>query len=111
MLLGTAPDGEARPGFRWLVRLIAFSAAVLLPWAAYLAVSLPASVSARHWPMAWTGLDVVMAVGLAATAWLAVRRDWRMAFPRRVNRDSPACRCVVRRLHRASRRPPADGTW
>lgn len=81
MLLGTAPDGGATPAFRWLVRLIAFSAVVLLPWAAYLALSLPASVSARHWPVAWTGLDVVMAAGLAATACLAVRRDRRMAFP------------------------------
>jgi hypothetical protein len=63
-----------------LVALIAVSAAVLLPWAVYLAVSLPASVSARHWPAAWAGLDVAMAVGLAATAWLAVRRDRRAAL-------------------------------
>jgi hypothetical protein len=69
-----------RPGFRLLVALIAVSAAVLLPWAVYLAVSLPASVSARHWPAAWAGLDVAMAVGLAATAWLAVRRDRRAAL-------------------------------
>ena len=81
MLLGRASDGTSKPAFRWLVRLIAVSAAVLLPWAAYLALSLPASVSARHWPVAWTGLDVVMAAGLAATAWLAIRRDRRMAFP------------------------------
>ena len=81
MLFGKAPEGVARPVFRWLVRLIAVSAAVLVPWAAYLAVSLPATVSARHWPAAWAGLDVVMAAGLAATAWLAVRRDRRMAFP------------------------------
>jgi hypothetical protein len=81
MLMGRASDVAVKPAFRWLVRLIAVSAAVLLPWAAYLALSLPASVSARHWPMAWTGLDVVIAAGLAATAWLAVRRDRRMAFP------------------------------
>jgi phosphoglycerol transferase MdoB-like AlkP superfamily enzyme len=81
MLLGRAWDGATRPAFRWLVRAVAVSAAVLVPWAAYLAVSLPASVSARHWPAAWAGLDVVMAAGLAATAWLAVRRDRRMTFP------------------------------
>lgn len=81
MLFGKAPDTAARPGFRWLVRLTAVSAAVLVPWAAYLAVSLPASVSARHWPVTWAGLDVVMAAGLAATAWLAVRRDRRTVFP------------------------------
>jgi hypothetical protein len=81
MLMGSAPDEAVKPAFRWLVRVIAVSAAALLPWAVYLALSLPASVSARHWPVAWTGLDVVMAAGLAATAWLAVRRDRRMAFP------------------------------
>jgi phosphoglycerol transferase MdoB-like AlkP superfamily enzyme len=81
MLFGKASDGAARPAFRWLAWLIALSAVILLPWAAYLAVSLPASASARHWPVAWAGLDVVMSVGLAATAWLAVRRDRRMAFP------------------------------
>src|ERR1700728_1294146 len=81
MLLGRASGEAAKPAFRWLVRLIAVSAVVLVPWAAYLALSLPASVSARHWPVAWAGLDVVMAVGLAATAWLAVRRDRRMTFP------------------------------
>jgi hypothetical protein len=81
MLLGRTPDGATKPAFRWLVRLIAASAVILVPWAAYLALTLPASVSARHWPVAWTGLDVVMAAGLAATAWLAVRRDRRMALP------------------------------
>jgi hypothetical protein len=81
VLLGRTTDGTTRPAFWWLVGLIAVSAAILLPWAAHLALSLPASVSARHWPVAWTGLDAVMAAGLAATAWLAVRRDRRMVFP------------------------------
>ena len=80
MLPSRAPDRADRPAFRWLVGLIAISAVVLLPWAAYLALSLPTSVSARHWPVAWTGLDLTMAAGLAATAWLAVRRDRRTAF-------------------------------
>jgi hypothetical protein len=75
------PITPAQPAFRWLVRLVAVSAAVLFPWAAYLAVTLPASVSARHWPLAWTGFDVALAGGLAATAWLAIRRDRRLAFP------------------------------
>jgi hypothetical protein len=81
MLLRRAAGGATSPAFQWLVRLIAVSAVVLVPWAAYLAVSLPGSVSARHWPVAWTGLDVVVAAGLATTAWLAARRDRRTAFP------------------------------
>ena len=71
----------ARPAFRWLARLVAVSSVVLFPWAAYLALTLPASVSARHWQLAWTGFDVALAAGLAATAWLAIHRDRRLAFP------------------------------
>jgi hypothetical protein len=67
--------------FRWLTRLIAGSAVILLPWIAYLAETLPGSVSARHWPLAWAGLDGAMALGLALTAWFAVHRDRRLAFP------------------------------
>jgi hypothetical protein len=76
-----AADVSRRPVFRWLVRLVAVSAVVALPWAAYLAESLPPSVSARHWPLAWAWLDVALAAGLAATAWLAIRRDRIVAFP------------------------------
>jgi hypothetical protein len=78
---GRAPDGYATPAFRWLVRLVAVSAMVLIPWAAYLADTLPPSVSARHWPLAWTGLDIAMAAGLGATGWLAIRRDRWLAVP------------------------------
>jgi hypothetical protein len=53
---------------------------VLLPWTAYLALSLPPSISARHWPLVWSGLDGAIAVGLAATALLAIRRDRRIAL-------------------------------
>jgi len=53
---------------------------VLLPWAAYLAWSLPPSISARHWPLVWSGLDGAIAVALAATALLAIRRDRRIAL-------------------------------
>ena len=58
------PINPARPAFRWLIRLVAVSSAVLFPWAAYLADTHPSSVSARHWPLAWTGLDIAMAAGL-----------------------------------------------
>jgi hypothetical protein len=70
-----------RTTFRWLTRLIAGSAVILLPWIAYLAATLPSTVSARHWPLIWVGLDGAMALGLALTAWFAVRRDRRLAFP------------------------------
>jgi hypothetical protein len=60
--------------------LVTVSAVILLPWIAYLAATLPPSVSARHWPLVWIGLDSVMAVGLAATGLLASQRDRRVAF-------------------------------
>jgi hypothetical protein len=86
MLPGGAPDGCSRPAFgggrpNWLMRLVAVSAMVLIPWAAHLADTHPSSVSARHWPLAWTGLDIAMAAGQGATAWLAIRRDRWLAVP------------------------------
>jgi hypothetical protein len=69
-----------QPAWRWAAALVTLSAVILLPWIAYLAVSLPSSVSARHWSLAWVGLDTVMAIGLAVTGWLAFRRDRRAAF-------------------------------
>jgi hypothetical protein len=63
------------------MRLVAVSAMVLIPWAAHLADTHPSSVSARHWPLAWTGLDIAMAAGQGATAWLAIRRDRWLAVP------------------------------
>jgi hypothetical protein len=65
---------------RWLATVVTVSAVILLPWIAYLAVSLPSSVTARHWPLAWAGLDAAMAIGLATTGWLALRRDRRVAL-------------------------------
>jgi len=49
----------------------------LLPWLVYLAVSLPASPVAWHWPAAWAGLDGMEAAGLACTGVLMLRRDPR----------------------------------
>ena len=66
---------------RVIATLVMVSAVVLLPWIVYLAISLPPSASARHWPAVWAGLDAAEAVGLAATGWLAFRRDRRLAFP------------------------------
>jgi hypothetical protein len=85
VLFSEVRDGVARPAVRWsigwLEALVAVSAAVLVPWGVYLALTLPGSVSAQHWPAAWSGLDLSEAAALATTAWFAVRRDRRVAFP------------------------------
>lgn len=49
------------------------AAALMLPWLAVLATSLPASAHARHWSAAWIGFDVLLAAGLATTGWYAWR--------------------------------------
>lgn len=49
----------------------------LVPWLAYLAVSLPASPQAMHWPAAWAGLDGLEAAGLVGTGLLLRRGDPR----------------------------------
>lgn len=64
--------------FPWAIAVVAVSGAVLLPWSAYLAATLPPAVTARHWPLAWAGLDGAIAAGLGASAWLALCRDRRL---------------------------------
>lgn len=77
MLLQHRPPRRVLSG---LTAVVTGSALILLPWIVYLAMSLPPSVSARHWPLMWTGLDAATAIGLAATGVLATRRDQRVAF-------------------------------
>lgn len=72
-----APSRYRRP-LPWAIALVAVSGAVLLPWSAYLALTLPPAITARHWPLVWAGLDGAIAVGLGACAWLAGRRDQRV---------------------------------
>jgi phosphoribosylamine---glycine ligase len=81
---GRAPDlavrGPAR-GRLMLSRLVALGLAAggagMLPWLVYLAVSLPPSAVAWHWPAAWVGLDAMEAAGLTCTGVLMLRRDAR----------------------------------
>lgn len=58
---------------------LAVSAIVLVPWTVGLATELPHSAVARHWNIAWAGLDAAIAIGLALTSWLGRRRDRRVA--------------------------------
>ena len=58
---------------RWLVLLLAITAALLVPWTLWLAVSLPERRVAHHYDVAWVGFDIALAVAFAATTWTAVR--------------------------------------
>jgi len=49
----------------------------LVPWVGVLAVTLPTTATARHWALAWVGLDCLEAVGLIGTGLLLRRGDPR----------------------------------
>jgi hypothetical protein len=68
------------PALRWPRRLglaLAGCGIAMLPWLVILAVTLPATTVAPHWPVAWVGLDALEALGLVATGGLLRRRDPR----------------------------------
>lgn len=56
------------------IALMTLSAAALVPWTAYLGVSLPNRYVARHWTLTWVGFDVVLMAMFAATALLGLLR-------------------------------------
>jgi hypothetical protein len=63
--------------------MIAFGAVAffLLPWTAFLSLSLSSRHAATHWDLAWTGFDIGLAVLFGATAVAAYRRSpWVGAF-------------------------------
>ncbi|BCJ39170.1 hypothetical protein Athai_66730 [Actinocatenispora thailandica] len=60
--------------FRLVGAAFAVAAAAMVPWLAILSRTLPSSARAHNWSLAWVGFDVLLALGLAATGWLAWRR-------------------------------------
>ena len=67
--------GRRPPRARFLVILVTcVGAALLVPWIAFLSVSLPQSHSVRAWNVAWVGFDIALAVSLGFTGWWVVQR-------------------------------------
>jgi hypothetical protein len=52
---------------RWLLLVLGGVAVGLLPWIAYLGVTLPSKHLAHHWQVAWVGLDIAEVSALIAT--------------------------------------------
>jgi len=77
-----AADGaHASPVVLRRARLVALGVGgFLLPWCVVLAVTLPATAQAQHWPAAWVGLDAGEAIAALATAVLLARGDARAAL-------------------------------
>ena len=57
---------------RWWLALAA--AIALIPWIAYLALTLPQNYNAQNWRATWVGFDVLLLVFIAATAVLGFLR-------------------------------------
>jgi hypothetical protein len=57
--------------------MVAFGAVavLLLPWSAFLTLSLPSRHASTHWDLAWTGFDIGLALLFGATALAAYRRS------------------------------------
>lgn len=62
---------------KWTLRVVGAAAVLLVPWMVVLAVTLPGSTQVDNWPLAWIGLDALMAAGCATTALLGLRGDPR----------------------------------
>lgn len=58
----------------------AVAATLLVPWTAYLAVSLPDRYVARAWALTWSGFDVLLIVLLGLTAFFAWKRRMLVAL-------------------------------
>ena len=78
-------DREARlalvRGERRMAWLYSGAALALVPWIAYLAVTLPKRDLDSHYRAAWVGFDCLLAFVIIRTAYMAFRIDPRVQFP------------------------------
>ncbi len=58
---------------RWLAVTLTVCCLGLIPWIAFLAVTLPVRYQAAQWRAAWIGFDIALLASLAVTAWAAYR--------------------------------------
>ena len=58
---------------RWVVVVLGFCAAFLIPWTLYLTFTLPARHVTFHYDLAWVGFDVALMIAFGATTWAALR--------------------------------------
>jgi hypothetical protein len=63
----------------WIGRLFALLSLLLVPWTVYLAGSLPSQQVSTNYDTAWAGFDVLLALALAGTAYLALRQSVYLA--------------------------------
>jgi hypothetical protein len=57
----------------WVFVILGGVALALLPWTAYLSVTLPSEHRSAHWDVVWPGLDVAIALAIAGTVVALIR--------------------------------------
>lgn len=75
------PRPHVRAPDRTAALVYAAIGAWLVGWSAALATSVPPSARARHWNLAWSGLDLAEAAAASATAVLLARGERHAAQP------------------------------
>jgi hypothetical protein len=60
---------------RWMGPAFALFSVVMVPWIVYIALSLPSRQLSPNYDLAWAGFDVLLAAGLASSAYFALRRS------------------------------------
>ena len=63
----------ARKRRKHTINLLGICAVGLVPWTIVLALTLPHQYDAHHWRLAWVGFDMLLLLGLGATAYLGWR--------------------------------------
>lgn len=66
--------GDSHRARELFITVTACASLVLIPWIALLPILLPATHAVSHWRGIWVGFDIVLALMLASTAWLAFLR-------------------------------------
>jgi hypothetical protein len=59
----------------WIAPAFILCALILVPWAAFLIVTLPRNYTANHWRVAWGGFDIALGAALIATSVAVIRRS------------------------------------
>ena len=62
--------------------ILVISAVVLIPWIAYLAVTLPHVYVTHNWDQGWVGFDILLLLLIVATAVLGIFRRQMVMFHR-----------------------------
>jgi hypothetical protein len=72
--LPTALPPQARRRRRTVLITATAAAVLLIPWTAFLAITLPERHRDQEWRLTWVGLDIALVAAFAATAWFGWRR-------------------------------------